>query len=108
MEGMIVKGNPDLRMTPQIQHELDTWRATEIFPFPTLGVVNHPSPSRYSPTDLRLIHHIACIASQMQAVEGTSSIWTKRVPMLVVTWTFLNSFFFFLHYPNIYAGLRSC
>jgi len=71
-------------MTPQIERELDTWKKTGVYPFPNLGLERQPSPTRYSPTDLRLIHHISSIASQMRAVEpGNSAIWTKRVPMLV-------------------------
>jgi hypothetical protein len=90
MDGGMVEGNPDLHMTPQIQRELDTWRETGVYPFPSLGVDSQPSPSRYSPTDLRLIHHISSVATQMQAAEaGHSATWTKRVPMLVVTWIVL-------------------
>lgn len=84
MDGSLVEGHPDLKMTPQIQRELDNWRETGVYPFPSLGVVKHPSPSRYTATDLRLIHHISSVASQMQAAElSNSAIWTKRVPMLV-------------------------
>jgi hypothetical protein len=88
MDGGMVEGNPDLNMTPQVLQELDRWRETGVYPFPNLGLEHHPSPSRYSPTDLRLIHHISSIASQMQAVEpSNSAIWTKRVPMYVVSVT---------------------
>ena len=84
MDGSMVKGTPDLNMTPQIQRELDDWKKSGVYPFPSLGVDNQPSPLRYSETDLRLIHHISSVAAQMQAAEpSNSSIWTKRVPMLV-------------------------
>jgi hypothetical protein len=92
MDGGMVEGNPDLNMTPQVLQELDRWRETGVYPFPNLGLEHHPSPSRYSPTDLRLIHHISSIASQMQAVEpSNSAIWTKRVPMYVVLVTSLST-----------------
>lgn len=73
----------DLNITPAIQQELDIWRSTGVYPFPSLGVANQPSPAHYSPTDLRLIHHISAIAAQMQAAEagGKYAVWTRRVPM---------------------------
>ncbi|KAA8895047.1 hypothetical protein FN846DRAFT_767616, partial [Sphaerosporella brunnea] len=84
MDRDVVEGNPDLNMTPQVLQELERWRETGVYPFPNLGLELHPSPSLYSQTDLRLIHHISSIASQMQAVEpSNSAIWTKRVPMYV-------------------------
>lgn len=83
MESAVPDGIPDLKMTPQIQRELDAWRHEGIYPFPTLGPA--PSPHRYSQTDLRLIHHISEIAAQMQATDASSryAIWTRRVPMYV-------------------------
>ncbi|KAL7269151.1 hypothetical protein RUND412_008198 [Rhizina undulata] len=76
--------SPDLNITPQVQQELDSWRSTGVSPFPSLGVVDQPSPSRYSTTDLRLIHHISSVASQMQTAEPNKySIWTKRVPIFL-------------------------
>ncbi|KAI5817316.1 hypothetical protein BZA77DRAFT_245301 [Pyronema omphalodes] len=84
MDGNMVEGHPDLAMNPQIQGELDTWRETGVYPFPSLELGNQPIPSRYSQTDLRLIHHISSIAAQMQAAEpGNSALWTKRVPMFL-------------------------
>lgn len=100
MDGSMVKGTPDLNMSPQIQRELDDWRETGVYPFPSLGVDNQPSPSRYSQTDLRLIHHISSVAAQMQAAEpSNSAIWTKRVPMLVIAWDYIMSSPFPLHPP---------
>ncbi|TGZ79403.1 hypothetical protein EX30DRAFT_308912 [Ascodesmis nigricans] len=82
---MTTDGVPDLKMTPQIQRELDAWRNEGIYPFPTLENTHIPSPHQYSETELRLIHHISHIATQMQATDASSryAIWTKRVPMFL-------------------------
>ena len=75
-------GNPDLRMTPQIEQALQQWRETGVYPFPCLGVTDQPTLTQYSDTDLRLIHHISSIAAQMQNVESQQhSVWVRRVPL---------------------------
>ena len=75
-------GNPDLRMTPQIEQDLRQWRESGVYPFPSLGVTEQPPWNLYSPTDLRLIYHISSIANQMQAAEAQQqSVWVRRVPL---------------------------
>lgn len=83
METAMAEGVPDLCITPQIQRELDTWRHTTAFPFPSLGLEHPPSPSLYGANDLRLVHHIASIANDMQVVDASSryALWTRRIPM---------------------------
>lgn len=83
-------GNPDLRMTPQIERDIRLWRETGVYPFPSLGVTEQPTLTQYSNTDLRLIHHISSIAAQMQnAEEQQHSVWVRRVP-LYVQFLFMN------------------
>lgn len=73
--------NPDLRMTPQIERDLQQWRETGVYPFPTLGITEQPSLAQRSNTELRLIHHISSIAAQMQTAESQHSVWVRRVPL---------------------------
>jgi len=85
-----VLGNPDLKMTPQIELDIRLWRETGVYPFPSLGVTEQPTLARYSNTDLRLIHHISSIAAQMQNAEThQGSVWVRRVP-LYVQFLFMN------------------
>lgn len=87
-------GSPDLNISPRDQQELDNWITKGEWPFPSLGLSNEPSPSDYSPTDLRLIHHISSVAAQMQDSEPEKyQLWTKRVPMFA-TQTFQLSVIF--------------
>lgn len=77
-----IPGSPDLNISLQDQQELDDWVGKGQWPFPSLGLNNEPSPSNYSSTDLRLIHHISSVAVQMQVSKPEEDqLWTKRVPM---------------------------
>jgi hypothetical protein len=79
-----IPGSPDLNISSQDQQELDNWVVKGEWPFPSLGLNNEPSPSSYSPTDLRLIHHISSVAVKMQESKPEKDqLWTKRVPMFV-------------------------
>lgn len=81
-------GNPDLRMTPQIVRDLQSWRKTGIYPFPSLGVTEQPSLVHLSDTDLRLIYHISSIATQIQNSESQDhSVWVKQVPVWVFSYS---------------------
>ncbi|RPB13171.1 putative ubiquitin carboxyl-terminal hydrolase 2 [Morchella conica CCBAS932] len=77
-----IPGSPDLNISSQDQQELDNWVVKGEWPFPSLGLNNEPSPSSYSPTDLRLIHHISSVAVKMQESKPEKDqLWTKRVPI---------------------------
>ncbi|KAH0614035.1 uncharacterized protein H6S33_005921 [Morchella sextelata] len=79
-----IPGSPDLNISSQDQQELDNWVVKGEWPFPSLGLNNEPSPSSYSPTDLRLIHHISSVAVKMQESKPEKDqLWTKRVPIFL-------------------------
>jgi len=89
-ESQQILANSDLRMTPQIERDIQLWRETGVYPFPSLGVTAQPTLTQYSNTDLRLIHHISSIADQMQNAEAQQrSVWVRRVP-LYVQFPFMN------------------
>ena len=71
-------------MTPQIERDIQRWRETGLYPFPSLGVTEDTTLTQYSDTDLHLIHHISSIAAQMQNAEAQQhSVWVRRVPLYV-------------------------
>ena len=82
LEGMGTGGEPDLGTSLQDKRELERWIDTGEYPFPNLGLQGQIHPLKYTPTELRLIHHVSTVATQMQNAEPDKySIWTKRVPM---------------------------
>lgn len=73
---------PDLLMSPETEMEIENWRITGICPFPELS---HLCPEdgwhNFSPTDLRLIHHIAGLSVDLhrQGYSG-GTVWAQRMP----------------------------
>jgi hypothetical protein len=73
---------PDLLWTPQIEQEIAIWQQTGNFPFPNLAVYPAPLPQFYTIEDLRLIHHVASISSELSLNgAGTFTIWTSQIPL---------------------------
>jgi hypothetical protein len=63
---------PDLLMSPELQHRLDTWRITGESPLPELQMHDTVYWTRFSTIDLRLIHHIVTLSTDMHG-RGYSS-----------------------------------
>lgn len=72
----------DLLWTPEIEAEIERWQQTGIFPFPDLYIYPAPSPQHFSFEDLRLIHHVASVSSELGAHDaGNFTIWTRQIPL---------------------------
>lgn len=72
---------PDLRYTAEAEQDIDEWQRTGIFPFPELRVRPEPQWRILSATDLRLVHHIASVSTDMQLRGyGHCTIWTAQIP----------------------------
>jgi hypothetical protein len=75
---------PDLMWTPEIQAAIDHWQRTGLFPFPNLRIYPTPDPQYLSTDDLRLIHHLASICSQLDAMDANNfTIWTRQIPTII-------------------------
>lgn len=73
---------PDLLWTPNMEAEIERWQKTGIFPFPELDIYPQPNPQFFSTEDLRLIHHVAGISSELSLHDaGTFTIWTTQIPL---------------------------
>ncbi|RMZ75991.1 hypothetical protein DV738_g5155, partial [Chaetothyriales sp. CBS 135597] len=75
---------PDLRMSPELQQRLDHWRLTGDSPLVELRSRDPLYWTRFSTLDLRLIHHIVTLSSDMQA-RGYSQCtpWASKMPSLI-------------------------
>lgn len=72
---------PDLQMTPEIEREVDVWRMTGEPPFPELRMTSKSYWHRFSPVDLRLIHHIAGLSIDMhQRGYSGCTPWAQKMP----------------------------
>jgi hypothetical protein len=73
---------PDLLWTPKIEAELDHWQKTGIFPFPELSIYPQPNPQPFSAEDLRLMHHVAGISTELGMIDaGSFTIWANQIPL---------------------------
>jgi hypothetical protein len=72
---------PDLMMSPDLQQRLDNWRLTGDSPLPELRSNDPLYWTRFSTIDLRLIHHIVTLSSDMHG-RGYSSCtaWAAKMP----------------------------
>ena len=72
---------PPLVFTPSAESRIDLWQQTGNFPYPNLQVFPPPPTQEYSKTDLRLIHHLSAISSDL-LLSGSSNltIWTQKMP----------------------------
>ncbi|KAK8245227.1 hypothetical protein HDK77DRAFT_376253 [Phyllosticta capitalensis] len=75
---------PNLLWTPEIEATVDIWKATGEFPFPELGVYPQPQWTLYSKTDLRLIHHLSSITTEMfRGRTSKLTIWAGNMPQFL-------------------------
>lgn len=58
---------PDLLMSPELQHRLDNWRMSGDSPIQELRVHDTLYWTRFSTIDLRLIHHMVTLSSDMNS-----------------------------------------
>ncbi|OAP65011.1 hypothetical protein AYL99_00983 [Fonsecaea erecta] len=81
-----VKGTktPDLLMSPELQRRIDNWRLTGESQMPELQVHDRIYWTRFSTIDLRLVHHITTLSTDMYN-QGYSSCtaWGSRMPSLI-------------------------
>lgn len=76
-------GPPDLMWTPEVEAAIDLWRRTGVFPF-DLDVNPVPAPQYYTFEELRLIHHVASISFQLNALDANGfTLWTSKIPTLI-------------------------
>jgi hypothetical protein len=72
----------DLLWTPQIEAEIERWQQTGNFPFPDLYIYPAPAPRYFSFEDLRLIHHVASVSSELGMHDASNfTIWTRQIPL---------------------------
>ncbi|KIY01920.1 uncharacterized protein Z520_02058 [Fonsecaea multimorphosa CBS 102226] len=81
-----VKGTkpPDLLMSPELQRRIDNWRLTGESQLPELQVPDRIYWTRFSTIDLRLVHHITTLSTDMYN-RGYSpcTAWGSRMPSLI-------------------------
>jgi hypothetical protein len=67
--------------TPEIQAAIADWQATGVFPFPEMGIYPTPNAHSYSLEDLRLIHHVASLYTELARIDGNNfTLWTRHIP----------------------------
>ncbi|KAF7948784.1 hypothetical protein EAE96_007975 [Botrytis aclada] len=74
----------DLLWTPEIEADIERWQQTGNFPFPDLYIYPAPNPQYFNFEDLRLIHHVASVSSELSIHDaGNFTIWTRQIPLLL-------------------------
>ncbi|KAK4947336.1 hypothetical protein LTR10_013704 [Elasticomyces elasticus] len=75
---------PDLLMSPELQSRLDNWRITGEPPLSELQTRDKVYWTRFSTIDLRLIHHIVTLSTDMHT-RGYSSctVWGSKIGSLI-------------------------
>ncbi|KAJ8065539.1 hypothetical protein OCU04_006218 [Sclerotinia nivalis] len=74
----------DLLWTPEIEADIERWQQTGNFPFPDLYIYPAPNPQYFTFEDLRLIHHVASVSSELSIHDaGNFTIWTRQIPLLL-------------------------
>ncbi len=77
---------PDLLWTPENEAQIDLWQKTGVFPFQELVIFPAPNPQFFVLEDLRLIHHVASISTELNMQNaGNFTIWTSQIPLCVQT-----------------------
>ncbi|KAJ9612988.1 hypothetical protein H2200_002929 [Cladophialophora chaetospira] len=75
---------PDLLMSPELQRRLDNWRITGESPLQELQVPDRVYWTRFSTIDLRLIHHITTLSTDMyNRGYSTCTAWGFKMPSLI-------------------------
>jgi hypothetical protein len=78
-----VKGSrpPDVMMTPDLQKQLDNWRLSGEPILPELRTADPTYWTRFSTIDLRLIHHIVTLTSDLHNGNYSScTAWAAKMP----------------------------
>jgi hypothetical protein len=74
----------DLLWTPEIEATIERWQQTGTFPFPDLYICPAPAPQFFSFEDLRLIHHVASVSSELGRSDANGfTIWTQKIPLFI-------------------------
>jgi hypothetical protein len=74
----------DLLWTPEIEADIERWQRTGNFPFPDLYIYPAPAPQFFSFEELRLIHHVASVSSELGVSDASGfTIWTRQIPTYV-------------------------
>ncbi|KAH6649010.1 hypothetical protein BKA67DRAFT_539010 [Truncatella angustata] len=75
---------PDLLWNPEIEAAIGSWRATGLFPFPSLNIYPTPDPQYFTNEELRLIYHLAAICHELGAFDaGGFTLWTRQIPTIM-------------------------
>lgn len=81
-DGAATPEKADLLWTLEIEADIERWRQTGSFPFPDLYIYPAPAPQFFSSEDLRLIHHVASVSSELGIHDaGNFTIWTRQIPL---------------------------
>lgn len=72
---------PNLLWTPRIEHEVEVWQRTGVFPFFDLNLQSSGHFIGLTSIDLRLIHHLSTIYQDMKRVNfGGCTLWIEEIP----------------------------
>lgn len=72
---------PNLLWTPRVEHEIDTWNRTGVFPFPELNLQSLQQLRGFTPIDLRLIYHLSSIYRDMRLADFVQCTpWVQQIP----------------------------
>ncbi|KIW99800.1 uncharacterized protein Z518_10728 [Rhinocladiella mackenziei CBS 650.93] len=75
---------PELLMSPELQTQLDNWRMTGESPLPELQMHDTVYWTRFSTIDLRLIHHVVTLSTDMNnRGYSTCTVWGFRMKSLI-------------------------
>lgn len=72
---------PNLLWTPKIEHEVEVWQRTGVFPFFELNLQSSGHFFGLTAIDLRLIHHLSSIYRDMKRLNfGNCTLWVEDIP----------------------------
>lgn len=72
---------PNLLWTPKIEHEVELWQRTGVFPFFELNLEATGQFRGLSSIDLRLIHHLSSIYRDMRSQDFVQcTLWVQEIP----------------------------
>ena len=72
---------PDLLWNVDAEQDIERWKTTGELPWPEIQFRPRVPLSDFSTTELRLLHHIASVSTQMQRSDASRfTIWTYQVP----------------------------
>jgi hypothetical protein len=84
---------PDLLMNSDLQQKLDAWRLTGESLLPELRSNDPTYWRRFSTIDLRLIHHIVTLSTDINGRGySTCTAWGTKMPMSVESMEYLPPF----------------